>query len=739
MKIGKRLVSLLLAMTLLLCTLPMDAFAKEDGASPATQTDQQTSYSSTNALGEVLAQAMNESDAAVQENNGYFIATVAIEETTATVELSAPDDANLVVAIYEEETMQMVTSGTVQVDSTTQIVTVELADCTMPDYYIVKAFLMNSEYAPVCNNYENLEHTKAFEAFFEKSTDDFDADKVINLDYSEQTNFAVVADDAQTAEQTADANILVTNDYENGVYVFENANADITTLTVGEVLYYQYGAGEDEYILTKIGTIEADNGTVTITAADEYEMSDFFSYIKIDSSQCVSQPPLAKAARGYDDTAGDMADFSPEFGVKVEKEVEDDNYHVSFSGELKVQFYLKFYYDFNLGEDYYELEQSTELSFTAGTSISVEAEKEFEPLVFFHGGIPIFAGLEAEMEFSLKITFSAKVEVNGDIEISMKNGSRKIAGRADEDLSHKPSIKFAVEAKGTVAVHFVPQMSVGIKILKVVKISVGAEVDFAIWGTVHAFEADTSNSIVYPDKKHACSTCLDGVMQLIPSVKMTINFGLNEKKQKTVLEITILSIETDLFDYYVSIRADAIPATPEFGLGTCPYIDYKVTFKAIDENGDPLEGVVINDGNRTLTTDKNGEAIGYYGNGTHSCTATLDDYAMDGTTPLTFAVYDGAKTVSINMKKDDGTSGGSTGQGQFDNSDLLDGAVMFNDHWYKVIENSSITDWNEAQQYCTSLNGYLATITSKDENDFVYNYKYECRDLQNGRMRRPPR
>lgn len=61
-------------------------------------------------------------------------------------------------------------------------------------------------------------------------------------------------------------------------------------------------------------------------------------------------------------------------------------------------------------------------------------------------------------------------------------------------------------------------------------------------------------------------------------------------------------------------------------------------------------------------------------------------------------------------------------EGQFSNSDILDGAVMFNNHWYKVIEDSSITDWNEAQQYCTLLNGYLATITSKDENDFVYNY-----------------
>lgn len=651
MKITKRLVSLLLVMMLLLCALPMDAFAKEDGTSPATQTEQQTSYHSTNALGEVLAQAMNETTDA-QKSNGYFIETVLIDETTATVALSAPDEANLVVAIYEEETMQMVTSGTVKVDSTVQTATVELADCSMPDYYIIKAFLMNSEYAPLCNHYENLEHTEAFEAFFEKNTDDFDADKIINLDYSEQTNFAVVADDAQTAEQTQDENILVTNDYENGVYVFEHANADITTLTVGEVLYYQYGTGEDEYILTKIGTIENDNGTVTITAADAYEMSDFFSYIKIDSSQCVSQPPLARAARGFNDNAGNMANFSPEFGIGVDKEIKGDKFDVTFHGGLKVQFYLKFYYDFKLfGEDYYELEQSTNLSFTANTTISIEGKKELEPLVFFHGGIPIFAGLEAEMEFSLKLIFSAKVEVTGTIEVSMKNGSRKIAGRADENLSSKPSIKFAVEAKGTVAVDIVPNLSVGIKVLKVISVSLNVEADFKISGTAHLFEIDSSDSLLLPNQKHACSACLDGDITLTPAGKITAKFGLNKKKQKTVLEITLFSVKIDLGDFYASVRDGTNHPALEFGWGTCPYIAYKVTFKAVDKNGNPLEGVGIDDGNQTLTTDKKGEAVGYYTNGIHACTAASSDYVIDGLTPFIFSVHDAAQTVSIAMKK----------------------------------------------------------------------------------------
>lgn len=63
-----------------------------------------------------------------------------------------------------------------------------------------------------------------------------------------------------------------------------------------------------------------------------------------------------------------------------------------------------------------------------------------------------------------------------------------------------------------------------------------------------------------------------------------------------------------------------------------------------------------------------------------------------------------------------------TVNGDYDADDVLTGAVEFNGHWYKIIEDASVTNWNTAKQYCNNLNGYLATITSQAENDFLYNY-----------------
>lgn len=69
-------------------------------------------------------------------------------------------------------------------------------------------------------------------------------------------------------------------------------------------------------------------------------------------------------------------------------------------------------------------------------------------------------------------------------------------------------------------------------------------------------------------------------------------------------------------------------------------------------------------------------------------------------------------------------SSGQVGEsgGEFELTDIPADVVEFNGHYYKVIQDDTITDWNAALQYCNARNGYLATITSQEENDFLYSY-----------------
>lgn len=47
-------------------------------------------------------------------------------------------------------------------------------------------------------------------------------------------------------------------------------------------------------------------------------------------------------------------------------------------------------------------------------------------------------------------------------------------------------------------------------------------------------------------------------------------------------------------------------------------------------------------------------------------------------------------------------------------------AVEFNGHYYKLYDFNM--PWEEAEDYCESVGGYLATITSPEENQFLYDY-----------------
>lgn len=52
-------------------------------------------------------------------------------------------------------------------------------------------------------------------------------------------------------------------------------------------------------------------------------------------------------------------------------------------------------------------------------------------------------------------------------------------------------------------------------------------------------------------------------------------------------------------------------------------------------------------------------------------------------------------------------------------ADTSNDIYIFNGHSYKVIDDR--LSWSDAKKYCEDLGGHLATITSKEENDFIFN------------------
>ena len=57
-----------------------------------------------------------------------------------------------------------------------------------------------------------------------------------------------------------------------------------------------------------------------------------------------------------------------------------------------------------------------------------------------------------------------------------------------------------------------------------------------------------------------------------------------------------------------------------------------------------------------------------------------------------------------------------------DSNNIPAGAVSFNNHYYYIYDIDDVTTWEEAKQYCEAQGGYMATITSKEEDDFLFSY-----------------
>lgn len=86
-----------------------------------------------------------------------------------------------------------------------------------------------------------------------------------------------------------------------------------------------------------------------------------------------------------------------------------------------------------------------------------------------------------------------------------------------------------------------------------------------------------------------------------------------------------------------------------------------------------------------------------------------------GSAIITAVSQDGNKKSSCTVTVTDNSNSGDA-----DENKIPSDAKEFNGHKYYIYENSMT--WQEAKEYCENLGGYLVTITSKEEQEFIQNY-----------------
>ena len=621
----KRFFCLFLTLVLLVGMLPVPARATEDNAQV---TNEDVTIEGTNGFGNLLSDNIRQQyERETAYSGAYSVTDLTIAGNTAVVEYGAMEEAILVVAIYSEDGLQMITSGktTVSPDATEATVTIS----NLPQYFMAAAFLVDTyDYSPLCESYETPMYTREMQELLASTIHDYDSDRVLNLDEDAQTNFAVYAEDTIVVEEQTGVNTIISADDATMTYVIGNADDTFLYLQPGDVVAYEYG--EEDFLFCKVAVVDVDGTTVTIQGKD-LELEDVFSHVKLEGTGSMADAAVDDSACEEGVSYGGMIDGGTTYGsrraiggsdtmgtsqvVTIYKELENKKHSkVTVSGSLT--YALEVTMDFYVSKARQFIDFKAEVSAEAAVKLTGELEWK-TPLPEF--AIPVLPGVTVgfEPKLVLKITGEAQLSAK----LSFITGFTYTKEEGITPLQSAGSLELKAELKVNVfiGIDLCPNASV----LNDVLCEFTATLPY---GFLFELKEDISKKYggISPPQQHACNVCVNFDVYGVFSAGIEVQF-LNLKWLK--FERTLLEIKRGIGAFYYSVDH------AKFGWGECPYLEYLVTIRTLDTKRKPVPNVQIT---------VNGEDVGKTsGNG------VLDTYLQPGENELKAIREDGDSISGI--------------------------------------------------------------------------------------------
>ena len=676
--------------------------------------DNDYSVEGENSFGMMLADEINAEITEQQENNGFNVFSVEMDGKTASVELEALSACSLIVGIYSEDGSKLIATGNASIAEGNKQATVTIETDTMPQYYYLKAYLVDSvTMRPMCTVYESPNYTQEMQEFFAKTVNDFEEEKVLNLDDSIDNNFAVFNDEVIIIPYQSGINTVVTADSENGIYVINNANSYFTSLKSGDSFAYEYE--ENTMLIVTVATVSINGSEVTITESDS-ELEEVFDYVKIDSNSKMDQTEFdpegcdegvthlgriddytsilddeieSDTLNSSNITTNTKADINIDVGeVKLAAEMFDlENTLVSTSHEEvkiegKAAFSVGASLKINITPEYGYFE--AKISYGVALNFSVSGEGAFKfglgKGFTIHLGVCVKIKLKPTLilELSAKITFQIAVTGEVGFYISTVNGFNPIL--------KKPEYNPKIEIEGSLffGIDFSPTLEIIHD--KIAKATMEAKAGVEITGN---YEGNTEVC------RHECEDCTGGEVSLIIDISAEAKF-LNCNFLK--LEGDLLEARYKICDWHYSKEDN------KFYSVACPNKSYQHLIYVVNSAGNPLVADVVIDGN-SYTTDAYGKLKIFLTNGEHSMTISQKVY-----TPKTmnFKVNNapGGFTVHLNKRPADTSNNSDSGSA----ANKVKQVIMGFDHSAALMEDGSLYMWG------ANYFGQLGDGTTIDRN-----------------------
>lgn len=582
--------------------------------------------SGTSSLGNLIANGLSAKNSEQQENNGYNVFSVEVEDTLASVSFETLKDCSLVIGIYDNEGESMLAIGTAEVIAEETEAYVEIDIDSMPEYFYIRAYLVDSDtLRPLCTEYSSPMYTRSMQEFLSKTVNDFESDRVMNFDDNEDTNFAVFSDDTKLIPMVENVNEVISANSETQEYVFANVDESITSLEAGDIFAYEY---DGEVLIVKVGSISVDENQATIVGQNT-ELNEIFDYLRIDGEAptetakvdtskledgitylgCTEDADESEIAPYAVDVEGKKT-FSQKFeikkGDKYESSTTKANYSFSAGLNFSLDASVKVYVSFS--EVYFQIK----LDYSAKIYAQFEGKvsKSF-PLAWLE--ISPCPGVFIRLTPSFVVEFSGTSKLEGKLtgtigfKASNKSGS--------QNLTSKPKFTLEGESQITIFVGFSLEPKLVILHENVADAKLTAKVGAEINTTLVKMSTDPDKGI-----RHDCDSCIDGDV----GVKFSINASVKLFNNGSLtFKVDIFDKTFHLFDFYISLTYGTA------GFTECPHISYLENVTVLGKDSVQLQNAKITvDENTTdiYTTDEKGMVEIWIPQGEHKLRFDADGY-----------------------------------------------------------------------------------------------------------------
>jgi hypothetical protein len=204
-----------------------------------------------------------------------------IETGVITAYSTQSEKCYVLFSFINEDTNEAVQNFKCEVEAGNCIITEKTIDTKdLPEYFMLEAKLVDKNDKVLCDAFHVDTYTKIMQEIADTDIHDFDEDRVVNFDESEDTNFIVLSDDAIKLESTDTENSLVSADFDSNTFVFEHIDESIQYLNGGDFLYVQ--PDEENIIAIAVENVDIEGDTATVTGSDDID--DMLAFVKFEAT-----------------------------------------------------------------------------------------------------------------------------------------------------------------------------------------------------------------------------------------------------------------------------------------------------------------------------------------------------------------------------------------------------------------------------------------------------------------------